>query len=279
MNSASNKIIFGKSELHYTITGRGKTPLLAFHGFGQNSSYYEAFGKNLGDLYTVYSFDLFYHGNSFWHSRSEPLRKSDWKNIIEHFLDQHGIQKFVVSGFSMGGKFTLATIEAFSERIQQIIFIAPDGIKTLFWYNLATYPGAFQKYFRAMIVRPKYFYKLLKTVNRLGLVHKSVLKFANSQMDTRKKRRRVYYTWVIFRLLKFNMKRIAELINEKKIPTYMSLGTYDRIITQENMMVLLKELEDYEMILLKKGHNTLIEDTAQYFAKAPEKLRFKQNKQ
>jgi pimeloyl-ACP methyl ester carboxylesterase len=75
-------------------------------------------------------------------------------------------------------------------------------------------------------------------------------------------------TWVVFRHLKFDLKLIAFLINQNKIPMMMFTGKYDKIITAENMMDLLKDVKEYEHVILEAGHNTLIADTAKHLARA-----------
>lgn len=268
-------ITFGKDNLDYHIFGKGSQILLAFHGFGQSGEYYKSFGESLGDIYTIYSFDLFFHANSEWKERNKALTKEEWSNILQLIINKHSIKNFAVCGYSMGGKFALASLEAFPEKINQFILIAPDGIKTLFWYSLATYPTSFRRFFRAMITQPKYFYHILKFSKKLGIVDKSILKFANSQMNTRAKRRRVYLTWVIFRLLSFDMKLIGTLINKHQIPTIMVTGKYDKIITENNMMDFLQHVKKYENIVLEAGHNSLIKDTAEYFKDNKGVLKFK----
>ncbi len=257
-------IIFGDNILNYSINGNGKTPLLAFHGFGQSKEVYLPFSELLGDEYTVYAFDIYYHGNSEWKDRNQALEKQDWEVILKSFLEKHQIEKFAVVGYSMGGKFALASLELFPRKIKEFLLIAPDGIKTSFWYSLATYPNSFRRFFRAMIVKPKYFYQILTFTKKMGLVDKSLLKFANTQMNTREKRRRVYLTWVVFRHLKFDLKLIAFLINQNKIPMMMFTGKYDKIITSDNMMDLLKHVKEYEHVILEAGHNTLIAHTAKH---------------
>ncbi|HET8859107.1 alpha/beta hydrolase [Marivirga sp.] len=264
----NDHIKFGENILHYSIAGNGKIPLLAFHGFGQSKEIYNPFHELLGDEYTVYSFDIYFHGKSEWKDRNQALEKQYWEEILNLFFKKHNIEEFAVCGYSMGGKFALASLELFPSRIKQFLLIAPDGIKTLFWYSLATYPTSFRRFFRAMIVKPKYFYQILNLTKKLGLVDKSLLKFANTQMNTREKRRRVYLTWVVFRHLKFDLELIASLLNQNKIPMMMFTGKYDKIITAENMMDLLKHVKEYEHVILEAGHNTLIADTAKHLAKA-----------
>ncbi|MBK6264289.1 alpha/beta hydrolase [Marivirga sp. S37H4] len=271
----THRVIYDGHRLDYSISGNGKQILFAFHGFGQHGKYYEPFAEKLGDIYTIYSFDLFYHGESDWKDKIHPLKKEDWKKIIEIIVDKHSIQTFAVCGYSMGGKFAMASLEAFPDKIDQLLLIAPDGIKTLFWYSLATYPTSFRRFFRAMVTKPKYFYNLINFSKKLGLVDKSLLKFANSQMNTRAKRRRVYLSWVTFRFLSFDLKKIAKIINQHKIPTYMITGKYDKIITANNMLDLLKHVHQYHNIILEAGHNSLIKDSAAYLDQHRELFKFR----
>lgn len=110
-----------KPFLHYSKNGN--RPLLMFHGYGQDASVF----KHIEG----YSIELFFHGNSIWNKGEEPLEKSEWKDIIDEFLNKNNITTFSVLGFSMGGKFALATLEAFPGRVKEIILLAPDGVQTI----------------------------------------------------------------------------------------------------------------------------------------------------
>jgi pimeloyl-ACP methyl ester carboxylesterase len=269
-HSPENQVFeFQKAQLHFHKTGKGKKILLAFHGFGQTKQHFLLFAQSLRDTYTVYSFDLFYHGMSFWHEREKPMKKEFWKHLMEIFLKEHNIDRCSLAGYSMGGKFVLATLEAFPEKVEKIILIAPDGIKTSFWYSLATYPVWVRKLFRSMIINPKPFYLLIGTLSKTGMMDKGIVKFANSQMNTREKRRRVYYSWVVFRCLHFKMKKIASLINDHNIEVDMFLGKYDKMITLNNMQKLLKHIKYYKLHVLECGHNTLIDEVSSFYAKNP----------
>lgn len=256
--------VYEKAEVHYFKSGHGKKVLLAFHGFGQSKQHFLQFSKALGKQYTIYSFDLFYHGLSFWHEGEKPLKKEFWKNLIHQFLIQQEISHFSLAGYSMGGKFALAILEAFPERVDRLMLIAPDGIKNNFWYTLATYPSRIRKIFRAMIVKPVYFNNLVSFFSKVGIINKSLVKFASFQMNTRKKRRQVYYSWVVFRLLKFEIIKIATLINRHSIQVDIYLGKYDKMITKKHMNKLINNLHDYKLYILESGHNNLINAVAEH---------------
>jgi pimeloyl-ACP methyl ester carboxylesterase len=241
--------------------------LLAFHGYGQTNIHFRHIAAQLSASYTTYAFDLFFHGKSIWHLKDTPLTKVFLAEMFSSFLEQKQIDRFSVMGFSMGGKIALTLLEQFPQKIEELTLIAPDGVKTSFWYSLATYPGWTKKYFRKVVISSTYFQKLALTFRRLRLVDKGIVRFAHNQMNTRQKRLRVYYSWMVFRELTFDMAHTASLVNQYQIPVSMFLGSYDRIITKKNMQVLLKKLHRHHLIILDTGHNHLLEEVASYFAR------------
>ena len=255
---------YEESSLHYVTEGTGSKILLVFHGFGQTRKAFDKFSTSLSSEYTLYIFDLYFHGQSQWGYDENPLEKSLWKNTISRFLEVHPIDRFSLCGFSLGGKFALATLEAFPEKVQSLILIAPDGIKTSFWYSLATYPMFFRQFFKSMILHPSRFATLSRTLKSLGAMDKGLIRFAEHHMDTEEKRRRVYYSWVVFSHLKFDLKSVAELINKYSIRLILITGKFDKVIRSENMNRLLLHVKNYKHEILETGHNGLINESADF---------------
>ena len=252
-----NFIVYGTSKLHYTKAGSGTVPMLLFHGFGQNHSVFEHWIERLGKDYSLYTFDLYFHGKSTWPIRS-ALEKKDWKEILSLFLLKEKIERFTVLGFSLGGKFALSTVEAYPEKIIKLYLLAPDGVKTSIWYSLATYPIAVRYFFKSMILKPGRLHELAKALRRLGIVDKGLLRFAESQMDTEEKRRRVYYSWVYFRHLTFDLRKMASLLNHYQTPVMMIVGKYDKVIEARDMNRFLCLVKNHQFEIIEAGHNDLI---------------------
>jgi pimeloyl-ACP methyl ester carboxylesterase len=259
----SSYIHYNNSKLFYAKSGTGKKTLLLFHGFGQDHRAFQSWAEILKEQYTLYSFDLFFHGQSTWASR-EALEKGDWKEIITLFLQQENITEFEIAGFSMGGKFAMATLEAFPEIIKKLTLLAPDGIKTSFWYSLATYPIAIRALFKSMILHPSRLYRITKALRSLGLVDKGLLRFAELQMDTEEKRKRVYFSWVYFRHLRFDSERIASLLNDRQIPLTLIVGKYDKVIQPTDMAQFVKKINTKQFKIIEAGHNDLIGRSAHF---------------
>lgn len=232
--------------------------MLLFHGYGQEASVFSDAVQSLHDRYTCYCFDLFFHGESTWANDERVLTKKQWAEIITAFVVQQNIDRFSLAGFSLGGRFVFATVEALPTKIEAVYLLAPDGVKTNFWYNLATYPVVFRKLFKSMILHPNRFYSIAHFIHNMGLVDKGLIRFAESQMKTQTMRERVYYSWVVFRKLKFNMEDVAQIFLEKNIHVTLVLGKFDRVITLKNMQRLLRHLPGCTVQLLDTGHNGII---------------------
>ena len=253
------------SALHYAKAGNGDKHLLVFHGFGQDLSVFEFLTQSLARHYTFYVFDLYFHGKSTWGNGEATLEKNQWKEIMEIFFAQNNIHTFSLAAFSLGGKFAFATLEAFPEKTKQLFLIAPDGIKTSFWYNLATYPVLFRRFFKSMIFHPDRFLALARFFNKTGLVDNGLIRFAEYQMNTEEKRRRVYYSWVVFRHLIFDINDLTAMINSCNIRLTLITGKYDKVITTKNMSHFLKRVHTFRSQILESGHSGLINQSIPFF--------------
>ncbi|MEX1240554.1 MAG: alpha/beta hydrolase [Cyclobacteriaceae bacterium] len=254
-------IHYRRNIVHYVKAGNGNQPLLVFHGFGQDHTLYVPLLKSLSKKYTLYIIDLFFHGKSEWNEGETPMEKSTWHNILQVLFQEQRIDSFSILAYSLGGKFALATIEGFPKQIKHVFLLAPDGIKTSFWYSLATYPKALRTIFRSMIFRHERFLMVANKLNQYSIVDKGLLRFADYQMNSEAKRKRVYYSWVVFRHLKFDLKKIGAIINQNNIQLTMIVGKYDKVIRPENMQRLLKHVHHYKLEILESGHTALIAES------------------
>ena len=255
------------AKLHYQVIGSGPKVLLAFHGYGQDSHHFGSIGEVLGDDYTIYAFDLFFHGKSALPKNQVPLQKQLLAVLIEQLLEKEQIERFSVMGFSMGGKFALSLTESFPEKMDALFLIAPDGIGTSFWYNVATYPGWLQGLFKQTVLKPKPFFRMVNILHYTNVVDKSLLRFTRGQMNSLQNRLRVYRSWVAFRELTFDIRKIISLLNLHHIPVTVFLGQYDKVIPRRRLQVFLKALAKGSLIILEAGHSRLLPEVALYLHK------------
>ena len=261
------------TKLFYQTFGQGEKLAFAFHGYGQESGHFHVIAESLKPDYTIYAFDLFFHGKSKLPKSRWPIRKDYLCFLIQKLLEEKNIARFSVMAFSMGGKFALTLIEGFAEKIDQVLLIAPDGIKTNFWYNVATYPGWLQGMFKRTVLRPVPFFKFIKLLDRYKVVDKGLLRFANWHMESTPKRLRIYKSWMGFRQLTFDIREIVRLLNENQVRVFIFLGEFDRLIPQRSLEVFIKALQYGQLIVFKTGHTFLLHDVASHLRRHRELFR------
>jgi pimeloyl-ACP methyl ester carboxylesterase len=248
--------------LHYQKIGKSDKILLAFHGMGQDFSCFQKFAQTFENQYTTFLFDLPFHGES--KVDETIITKEIWKEYLAKFLLENQIQKFSIIAFSMGGRFALATLEAFSERIENVLLLAPDGITEDSFYYAVTRFNFTRSIFKKILKNNHKFHGFAGLLSRVGIVHESVLKFAKMMVDTPEKQEQLFQSWVGFRTLNFDIKKLVQLINNQRVSVKIFMGKYDKLLPIHNVYPLTKHLKNHQLISLECTHGRLVEKTTEY---------------
>lgn len=263
---SERSITLPDSTIFYYVAGSGAVPLIAFHGFGQTHKAFQPWLTRLENRFRLILVDVYFHGKSTWNDPETALEKGPWKETMAMLLAKENLSTFSVAGFSLGGKFALATLAAFPEKVETIYLIAPDGIRPTFWYTLATWPWPMRALFKSTVNHEKRFTFLTGIARAVGLADRKVLRFAENQMDTPAKRARVYNTWVVLRHLQFDMKKLVRTMEEHNTRVVVIAGRYDRIIPPERLKPVFKRLRNATFHVLETGHNHLLPAAASVIA-------------
>jgi len=246
-------------QIPYTRLGAGPRILLAFHGIGQDgSSCFAPILQSLGKHYTIYAFDLPFHGQNA-DAPFEVISKADWKQSIQHFLQTNNIARFDITGFSIGGRFALATLEAFPESIDHAFLIAPDGVSEHPMYALATRIPPARWAYGWLMRHPGVFFPGVRVARTLQLASKSLVRFTQQVLNTPEKRQTIYRSWVAFRDLRFHIRALVKTANANGVTIYLFAGVYDSLLKPKAVKKLAELLPENQYIELKSGHTRLVE--------------------
>ena len=254
-DSFSGKLPFHK-------LGSGPNILLAFHGIGQDgSACFSTIEKSLGNHYTIYAFDLPFHGQNS-DAPFEVISKKAWKESIAYFLQENNITRFDITGFSIGGRFALATLEAFPENIDNAFLIAPDGVSEHPMYALATRVPPARWVYGWLMRHPGVFFPGVHVAQTLKLASKSLVRFTQQVLNTPEKRQTIYRSWVAFRDLRFDIPALVKTANASRVKIYLFAGVYDSLLKPKAVHKLAELLPENQYIELKSGHTRLVEHAA-----------------
>lgn len=242
--------------------GSGPRILLAFHGIGQDgSSCFAPILASLGIHYTIYAFDLPFHGQH-GDAPFEVILKAEWKKSIQEFLKETNITRFDITGFSIGGRFALATLEAFPENIDNAFLIAPDGVSEHPMYTLATRVPPARWIYGWLMRHPGVFFPGVHVARTLKLASKSLVRFTQQVLNTPEKRQTIYRSWVAFRDLRFDIPALVKTANANQVTIYLFAGVYDSLLKPKAVRKLAELLPQNQYIELKSGHTRLVEHAA-----------------
>lgn len=242
--------------------GSGPNILLAFHGIGQDgASCFAPSLHSLGSHYTIYAFDLPFHGANS-DAPFEVISKTDWKESVAEFLKTNNITRFDITGFSIGGRFALATLEAFPENIDNVFLIAPDGVSEHPMYALATRIPPARWIYGWLMRHPGVFFPGVRVARTLKLASKSLVRFTQQVLNTPEKRQTIYRSWVAFRDLRFDIPALAKTAKTNGVRIYLFAGIYDSLLKPKAVRKLAELLPEGQYIELKSGHTRLVEHAA-----------------
>ncbi|MEM9325747.1 MAG: alpha/beta hydrolase [Bacteroidota bacterium] len=243
--------------LHYRTFGSGSAPFLYFHGFGENAEEFSP-PHSWRAQYRFYAFDLFYHGRS--EGDRTPMTLKRWREIFKVFIQQERIKKhsITIAGYSMGGRFALATLVVLPDYIRQAFLVAPDGIYRSFWYRLAL---SFQPVFHYLMSHPTHFEQILRWVEKWKLASTSLVKFSRKELGPVEHRMRVYYCWTLFRPLGLPKRQLIRQLNKAAVPIRVFLGTKDYIIPVREVLPTMKKVKTTTSHILPTRHHEIVAAT------------------
>jgi len=246
------------SSIHFIRFGSGERLLLCFHGFGEEAAKFKVLEPSLGKRYTIIAIDLPFHGETVWH-QGDFFLKEDLKELIKEILKKGNKERFSLIGYSLGGKIALATVEFFASQIDEVILLAPDGVKINAWYNVAVYPEWGRKLFYRFVKKPAFVFTTARLLKFAGLVSTRFHKFLHLQTDSEEKRQKVYNVWLTIKDLEVELPHVKSLLNKYDIKSYIFIGKYDRVITIKIGTRFARGLKHCKFLKLDKGHNLFTE--------------------
>lgn len=117
--------------LYYTESGNGE-PMILLHGNGEDGTYFKHQIAFFSKKYRVIAVDTRGHGKSPRGGGAFTLKR--FAVDLKHFMDDMGIKKAVILGFSDGGNIALLFTLRYPDRVKQLILnganLNPFGVKT-----------------------------------------------------------------------------------------------------------------------------------------------------
>jgi len=264
-------------KFHYHQYGSGKEIMLAFHGFGMRGTQFHVLEEAFAEKYTIYSFDLLFHGNTEVKDTSlsavrKGLKPAEFGAQIEQFLNEKDISAVSLLSYSIGSRFAWALIEAIPERIRKTYFIAPDGIKPNRLLSFGERNPLINALFYKLVYSPRTVKFCLNQLYKFKYIDASLHRILDFEFGTVETRLTCYNTITYFNKLRFQKKKLAELINKYQIDCHFYFGKKDKLFPASIGSDFGKLLNKPQMHVFDEGHELINSRLNQYL-----KEQFKNN--
>jgi len=117
-------------KLNYIDKGTGE-PIILLHGNGEYLEYFEHQIEHFSKEYRVIALDTRGHGKS--PRGNKPFTIRQFADDLKDFMDELGIEKAHILGFSDGGNIAIVFAMKYQERTMKVIMnganLYPSGVK------------------------------------------------------------------------------------------------------------------------------------------------------
>jgi pimeloyl-ACP methyl ester carboxylesterase len=243
-------------------------PIIALHGFGQDASVWQHVALELNPDFILYSFELPFHGKYAEYSYSEAEINSYYiRSLSVLVLELVQDEKFILIGFSLGARIAQMLYMCKPDAVRELVFIAPDGFSPNWIYKVASSTLIGNALLKFIIKHPKAFFKSLDILKGGKWFNKSVIRFAELQMNSIEKRQLVYSVWIGLKGLKVKTSLFQKVLIYHGTPYSFIIGRYDRVVTRQQIMQSMKGISDSNIAEISVGHHQLLTKGAGLIAK------------
>lgn len=223
-------------EIYCQINGLGEELLIAFPGYGSTVDYYDPALPILAKKFTLWIIDLPLHGKTKW---NKPLFTiNDFTKIIQLVLQRAGHLKFSLLGHSFGGRAVLTQIPLFGSQLNQVLLLAPDGIKNPGLMTVSWIPGSFRRITSGWVEQAHRILPLAEWLHRHKWIAPKTYTFAEFYLKTSARRQQVKMYWISLADFQVDLPKLKETIESQNIPISIFVGLRDKIIPIEVAKIL-----------------------------------------
>lgn len=258
--------------LHYYKFGRGPKKMLCFHGYGMHGRQFSLLETFLGDHYTFYGFDLFFHKETRLKDQSlkqvkTGLSKKDLASLFLDFCTSEDIIDFSLIGYSMGSYYTTALTEEIPERIREFIVIAPSCLKPGVPLRFLSRNKIGNKLLEKLALSNNGMLRLLNMLKTLRVVDAKGHEILYREIATSELRFAFYANTTYLRNLITNKEAFIRSLNTYPIRPVFIFGKRDKMYPPGIGGNVIKKIKRAEVMVLDENHELVNKNLADNLTK------------
>lgn len=248
--------------LNYYKFGSGSKNMLCFHGYGMHGKQFAVLESTLGQQYTFWGFDLFFHKLTQLADESltrvkSGLQKKELANLITEFCAQAGIGRFSVIGYSMGTHYATAVVEELPERVDEYVVAAPSSINAGRLVAFITHNPVGNYLLAKLMLSEKAVLHMLTLLQKTRVIDETARQILNKEFGTPRLRFAFYASCTYLRLLETDESRLIEVLNRYPIKSIFIFGRRDKMYLPAIGKKFFAKFRPYAVLELDENHEMI----------------------
>lgn len=237
--------------------------MLCFHGYGMHGKQFISLEPALGQQYTFYGFDLFFHKETKLKDQSlhtikhNRITKKQLAELIEEFCQYESIDRFSVIGYSMGSHYATVVVEELGNRVDEYIVAAPSSLNPGLLIRFFSKYKAGNKLLEKLSLSEKALIRLLNFTKWLRLIDETGRNILYKEIDTPELRFNFYACFTYLRLLETNEPQLMKTLTENNIRSIFIFGNRDIMYPPSIGKAFFTRFKQAEIIILEADHEMI----------------------
>ena len=249
-------------KLHYYKFGTGNKVMLCFHGFGMHGKQFKQLAATLGDQYTFYGFDLFFHKETILKNNNisyikSGISKQELANIFVDFCRAQTIQKFSLISYSMGSHYAATLVEEVPIMVEEFITAAPATLKPGWLVTFLSRNKLGNKLLEKLALSKNGLVNLLALVKKLKIVDHKIHEILYREIETYQLRFNLYACFTFLKHLKLDQTKFIACLNKHQINSIFIFGIRDHNYPPEIGSGIISEIKLAKEYILDSNHEMI----------------------
>lgn len=248
--------------MRYYKFGIGAKDMLCFHGYGMHGRQFKVLEEALGDQYTFYGFDLFFHKETKLRDQSldavkRGISKRDLSTLFLAFCQKLGINTFSILAHSMGSHYATTLVEEIPEKVKEVFIAAPSSFKPGKIITFLSSNKIGNNLLERLALSDKGMTGLLSVLKKTRLIDQMSYDILLKEIATAELRFSFYACATYMRFLNLDGRRFIDKLNEHQIKSIFVFGERDNSFPAKIGNSIIPQIVLGKQIVINEDHNMI----------------------
>ncbi|MGV3686890.1 MAG: alpha/beta fold hydrolase [Daejeonella sp.] len=248
--------------MHYYKFGSGAKKMFCFHGYGMHGRQFKILEESMGDQYTFYGFDLFFHKETRLKDQSvaavkQGISKPQLAALFMDFCESVRVERFSILAYSMGSHYATSLVEEIPERIEELFIAAPSSMK----------PGRILTFFSAnrlgnkvlerMALSDKGMTGFLSALKKARIIDQKAYDILWREISSPELRFSFYACASYMRFMKLDADKFVSMLNRHQIRSAFIFGARDKSYPPAIGRILIPKIKLARQVIIDENHDMI----------------------